>query len=279
MLVGDSHVPALHTRQLGDVARGASDLLAEFGLEMIMATAPPNGGIPLCLRRGHVKGVLFRWHSDIAPALADVLSAIPCVDFFTQEISAERDGVLMDTQANALMAIDYLAQKGCERLIILNPDESNSSHHLTAQAALHEGKTRGWEVELYQIPKAKSLSTVFPSTIDPARKTGLFIAGYTDENRPEVVAEALQQAGLTPARGVEVIAMTSKTAGVFHACCYNSMSRLGRICAEQLVWRIGHPGAETRRILVKPKLVTEGHASRCGQKQPDGSAANKLAVE
>jgi DNA-binding LacI/PurR family transcriptional regulator len=255
-LVGDTRLDAMYTHQLRAVARGAEKLLAEFGYELIQAHMPEGGGVPLCVQRRQVKGILFRDAGcTITDAQIGMLRRTPTVAFFAQQAHGEYDMVGNDDQSSAEMAVRYLAESGCRSLTIINADANNSFYHAMSQAALFLARKNGWLIRLYEVQVETSIAPFLEGLSSEDPTAGLFIIGYNKTNTPEEVETLLLRTGLIQGMGRRIVA-SSSYAFTHHATCFQDMHALGRSCAEQLMWRISHPDSEPCRRLMPPRLVT-----------------------
>ncbi|MGA1531285.1 MAG: LacI family DNA-binding transcriptional regulator [Kiritimatiellia bacterium] len=253
LLVADTRIVAAQTSQIGAITASASEWLSEFKLEMILAAVPPDGGMPLCLEDKRVRGVLLRGSSGtLSPALRKALERIPSVEFFGDDRNMSWDQVIVDDEEAGRMAFEHLRKLGCERFLALNPDAMHYSFLQRVQSFTFRAKQGGFPVEVLESSSSRKLAFDELAHVERDR-LGIFVAGYNKQNDTEIMEDEMQRAGLHELCNVHRIGM-----GLSEDSNYQmlkiSLARLGRMCAQQLVWRMEYPSAEARRILIKPRL-------------------------
>ncbi len=252
-LVPDPDPASGKTYQMQRVMRGAASFFAEFGLDMLVANAPADGRVPLCLREKQVKGVILRSGGELSPELKNALKNVPCVEFFSPQVNEHWDGVVVDEQAAGQMAFEYLHDHGCQSFAVLNVSRENISFHFRAQTFCLAASQAGFVVDKRELTDGECLRDVMPSRPSRKKKLGIFITGYNSVNSPEAVDDWLGKSGLTLDRGVEIICFGAESG--MHPTLLATLERIGRHCAEQVVWRMQHAMADPRRIMVTPQLV------------------------
>lgn len=257
-LASDPQPGASRTYQLQRIAAGAEAWMEEFSLEMILGRMGYAGQVPLCLENPSLNGVILRGPAqELSEEQCTALKARPCVEFFGQVPHDMWDQVSIDNVALAHDAAKFLMQAGCERVVILNPDDAHEVFYLRASTLEFRLRSRGVPCDMRVCRPGESLAAFLPG-IQNRERLGVFVAGYNATNPPTVVEESLLAAGLHPRQNVPVLGVSPVPLG--HATLYISLEGLGRNCAEQLIWRMQHPKADTRRILMKP-VLREGEAT------------------
>jgi DNA-binding LacI/PurR family transcriptional regulator len=253
LLIPDPNPAAAHTYQMQGIARGAAEWLGEFGLDMITGSMGADGRLPYCLRKRQVQGVILRT-GPLTVQQQKTLAQLPCVQFFSTDYDSPGDQVVTDNEAIGRMAAEHLIRQGCDQLVALNPDHGHPAFHQRAQAFDFGVRIAGLTAKVVEVAQGSRLRDRFPE-INCRSKLGIFIVGYDRFNDPPVVNRQLAQAGLTVENGVHIIGATAASAEVDHPVIAVAPERIGRHAAEQLVWRMQHPDADRRRIMIEPRLV------------------------
>ncbi len=263
LMIPDPDPAAANTYQMERISRGLVQGLGEFNLEMITVSSNLEGSLPYCLRNNQVQGVVLRV-GKLSGEQCDALRHLPCVQFFgITELDAPGDQVVVDNETIGRMAVQYLCEQGCDEFVVLSPDQKHPSFHLCAQSFDFGARLEGIKNEIIEIEEGGEMRDVFPSAPEPGRRLGIFIAGYNRENEPVVVENWLRAAGLTEENGVFVVGASSGTE-LEHAVIHIAPERIARHCAEQLSWRMQHPNADRRRIMIEPKLMEKRGSSEFG---------------
>lgn len=251
LLIPDPDPAAAHTVQMERIAKGAAEFLSEFECDLISAGMSVDSHLPHCLADKQVKGVMLRT-GKLSQEQHNALSNVPCVTFFSVDMDVPGDQVVVDNEAIGRMSVDYLLKHGCRRMAVLNPDRAHPSFCLRAQAFSFGARMVGVEPLSCWTDRGQLLKHVLPSPPDVGEHLGIFVAGYDQFNNEIQVQEQLKTAGLTEENGVIVIGAALDAA---HARIGVVPERIGRHCAEQLVWRMAHPLADRRRIMIEPRLT------------------------
>ncbi len=254
LMIPDPDPAAAHTYHMERISRSLARGLAEFNLDMISIGTSAEGSLPYCLEHHQVQGVVLRVGA-LSREQHEALTRIPCVQFFSvTDLDAPGDQVVIDNEAMGRQAAAFLLEQGCNELVILSPDSRHPSFHLRAQACDFGARLAGIDTKIIEIAEGAELQDILPGVSDARHHLGIFIAGYNRENEPVMVEQWLTAAGLTQGNGVSIIGATA-AGDTEHATVYVTPERIGRHCAEQLVWRLEHPDADRRRIMIEPKLV------------------------
>lgn len=249
LLIPDPNPAAAHTYQLGRITAALAEALGEFEVDVVSASLPADGRLPYCLEQGQMQGVALR-AGELTASQKEALQGMPCVEFFGVGFDAPGDQVVVDNEGIGRMAVDYLRERGCTRLVGLSPDRRHPSFHLRLQGFDFGARLGEIGAELVEFERGCSLREALPAAEEGL---GVFVAGYDHFNEPEAMDGWLAEAGLTEANGVTVIGTAPDV--LRHATISASPERVGRHCAEQLAWRIQSPHADRRRIMIEPRLV------------------------
>ena len=252
-LVGDTNPESSRTYQMQKVVLGASMLFAEFGLDMLVSNLSANGGVPLCLKKNQVKGVILRSGEKLPAGLTKALSGFPCVEFFRPGMSSKWDGVVVDDEKGVHLAVNHLLARGCTELIGISPDRKNRSLHFRLRMFRFAAEEAGVKVTIHEVEEGQSIERILPARPRGQKHLGIFICGYNEVNRPDDIAVRLKEKGLVTEHQVHVVDFAT-IPSVSHPSLVVSLERIGRHCAEQVVWRLGHPDADQRRIMIAPTL-------------------------
>lgn len=258
-LAADARPGASRTYQMQRIVAGAEAWMDEFGLETVLGRMGYSGNVPLSLKNPELTGVILRGPAlELSDEQQEALKRVPCVEFFDLAPHGLWDQVSIDNVAIAHESAAYFKKQGCDRVVILNPDEAHEVFHLRATTLEFRLQSLGIPCERRAVRSGERLANTLP-TADGKERLGIFIAGYNEANHPVIVEKALIEAGLVAQQDVVVIGASPVALG--HPTIFVTLERLGQHCAEQLIWRIQNPDADTRRILMQPALREATHTT------------------
>jgi DNA-binding LacI/PurR family transcriptional regulator len=256
LLVPDIDPRAARTTQMTEIAAGASAYLGPAGHELIIVTLREGGRPPMCLERGQVDGVILR-SGELGAALRAALETVPVVGVFWSLDLPGADAVMPDDEGIGRMAAEVLLARGCRRVAALNPQREHPAFCTRSEAFRVAALAGGAEAAVHAIAEQESLRTILPRVRQwGGTDVGIFVPGYTRFNGDRDVAAILEEEGIETARKGRLVGVTA--ADVPHPHITIRPDRLGRVAAEQLVWRAAHRDSEARRILVAPELIGGG---------------------
>jgi DNA-binding LacI/PurR family transcriptional regulator len=249
LVIPDPDPAAMHTSFMEEFSPALARRLAEFELDMITLSVTADGKLPYCLANGQVQGVILR-AGDITTELRESLAEVPCVQYFgvTTVEDGPWDEVVTDDEKMGRLAADYLLKRGCDELLVMNPDSRQPSYHLRSESFLFGARLAGIEASAITIKRGESLEPAIRAQTKPSGRLGIYLAGANHFNDPFMVGNWIDQADqLEPDR----IRLLNIAPAPWLDAEY---TRIAQHCAEQIYWRMQHPQAEHRRIMIAPKV-------------------------
>lgn len=256
VLIPDMGEAAMKTVLSGRLAQGVNGVLSRNRLSMIFTNLSSDGGMPVCIEKKQVDGVVLRAREGIN-IIAEKLGRIPfVVTFENSDFSnaVNADFVQPDNRMVAELAINYLAR--CHNIAVI----SNEPLHNAVIERTCEFMSLSEKLEFKASRHLEDSSMVDLIKIifkGRNRPDGIFIP--TGDMSAVEACNALRQIGLKPVDDVKII-----------ACCndpgymWTSDSRIpnidirpdaiGQTAAETLLQRIKNPSEEYRRTLVRPRM-------------------------
>ncbi len=260
VLIPDTGEEAMRTVLSGRLAQGVNNVLARNRLSMIFTNLSSDGGMPVCIEKKQVDGVILR-SARVVDAIADKLGKLPLVVAFENaDISRmlKADFVQPDNRIVAELALSHLA--GCRNIAVLcdAPRHNAAIERVCEFSSLAEklGLTIARHVEDGQ--SGVMARRVFEGADRP---DGIFIP-VGDLLASEVCA-ALRERGLRPVDDVRIVTCCNDPNYAW-ACDRRIPNidirpdAIGQAAAEILLHRIRNPQSEFRRILVRPALQSTG---------------------
>lgn len=266
LLFGDTSQLALRTRLTSRLIHGVEESLWRESLTMTLTRLPQSGEVPPALNHRTVDGMIVRagFGNYMVP---QSLRGFPCVHLFEDlEIPQFGDCVLEDNAAIGSMAAEHLLDAGCQDLAFLNalPEHpamrSRASSFRDAAERRGAGRLRMATHSALPQDMRAGVAAMVDQLLADGPPAGVFLPGH--DSAVECAIEALAGKGLMAGRDIQVV------------CCHNDVpvvqriapeaavidicpEAMGEAAVETLLWRLDHPRAARRRVLIEPAMVKE----------------------
>jgi DNA-binding LacI/PurR family transcriptional regulator len=236
------------------LAKGADAVLATQRQQLLVTQMRGASELPHCITRRQVEGVLLR-NGTVPDALMEKLRALPCVRIFgTGPAINGMDVVNVDNYQLGRMAAEIILAERPRNVALLTHEHAFQDEFqlrlFGCRLALEEAGV-----------KSNTLSLdLFHRQINELSQQGLacFIPGHDED--VSTVAEWLRQTRAFPAGKIVLTAAVTESESLLrdHPWIRGIAVRpeeLGRISAQQLLWRMQHPHEAPRNVLVSPRLT------------------------
>ncbi len=259
MLIPDTSADAMRTTLSGRLLHGIDGPIERHSLQLLLARLPAPGELPSFIDRRQVDGVIVR--SGDAPWLPTALQDIPSVWIFEgNDSGGSRDRVDADDRAIGRLAADYLQGRGHQRLAVVDHLPKHVAHHRRRESFIQCVESRCNTAVFLRLEgiDADSLGAPVRRLMESDdHPTGIFLPG----TGPIIsrVQHAVCDAGCKPGQSVELIgcghdhhlieAMYPQPANLDI-----QPEAIGEAAIELLLWRLAHPAAACRSIVLQPKL-------------------------
>ncbi len=236
------------------IARGADEIFASIGDQLIVSQMRTSESLPLCITEGQVVGVLIRC-GEVPDALLQHLRAIPCVWVYgVQPPMPGMDLVAVNSFQLGTMAADIVIRIGRRTVLqVIHDHKFHDEFHMRSlgcRVRLEEAKYRVETVNIDDVvARVKSLGTE-PIT--------LFIPGHDLDILS--VHEALAAAGISSPERVAIVCGATDYERIravnptIHCISINPYL-VGRAAAQQLMWRMKHREEPSRTVMVSPRVI------------------------
>ena len=259
VLFPDVNQEALRTPLSGRLLHGVGEVLRRKSLTMVVAGLDQDGGMPASIQRRQVDGIIVRGTTNTAE-LRSSFAGLPCVWVFESgyQASFDVDMVLEDNAAIGVAAAKWLLARGHRRLAILNLLPAHPSFRVRRIFYSDEAEQQGATVLSLHGDREEAPALLDRLAQQTERPTGLFVPGGDAE--VVEVYRGLKERGMNVGHDIDLIS------------CNNDPHRLsaldpalpnidiqpeaiGRAAVDTLLWRIGHPKEQRRRMVVPPVVV------------------------
>ena len=256
----DTDRRAMATPLAAQLLHGIERSLQRRSFTMIVTAIPEAGGLPPCLERRQVQGVIVRGTGN-AEELCDLASRVPCVWLFesAHEKQIPGDMVVEDNGGIGVMAARWLLERGHRKLAFLNNAPKHPSFRGRRLFFLDEAEKRGAGVTI--VNQATTPAEIVDRYLaTPDRGTGIFIPG--GDVQIMQIFQTLKSRGIQVGRDVDLISCNNdphRLAALDPALPNIDIQaeQMGRAAVDLLVWRMRHPREMPRSIMI-PAVLVEG---------------------
>jgi len=249
-LVPDPRLGAAHTYLMEGICDGMRGPFHAADTDLLVTTTRPDGALPLCIERGQVDGAIVRY-GGLPQASIERLTALPLVWLFSA-VNGDSDLVAPDDETVARLGLGFLAERGCCRVLLVNPDDTHGVFCMRAESFRVAARELGVTVHSLALTGGQSLADA-PASLVRAAPDGIFFVGFNELNTPDDAMAFLRQTGVPAAQSGNVVGQSDYALDFPHITIQPSL--LGQAVAEQLLWRLDHPHALARRVLIPPQLI------------------------
>ena len=278
---------------VAEAIHGIESAVSEAGANLLLADVPLADRIPPAFDRHRVDGLILkgalqgRWIDQVAPELAERLTAAPSVWFLGRPHGAWGDVAQSDDLRAGQLAAEYLVERGHRELALLNPKPDQitflrrqagfvtSAEIAGARVQRFLGVTEAWSLPYRSVREVEAVQGLVDALLAASpRPTAVFVPG---DSVAAMVYRALHARGLSVGRDLSVISCNNEAAllgGLFPQLTTVDIhaEAIGRRAVDQLAWRMAHRGEPGIDLAVEPALVAGESVARVG-----GDAAPRTA--
>jgi LacI family transcriptional regulator len=257
-LLTPTQIGAMQSPLTAQLVDGVESLASSQGLHFHLARLPNDGSLPACLDPVQVDGIIVR---SVQEPIRATLPQIPTVWIFKLGYGpTPGDLVLPDNEMIGEMAARYLLQCGHKHLAVVTAH----LHHAEAQirADRFERFARAAGATVFVLECKPDMEAITDQLLSQKpRVTGLFMP--LGDNLVEGVYRALQRRGVSCGGESKDMNLISCNNDATHLRLLDPSlpnidiraDEIGQEAAETLLWRIQHPHARRRSVVVEPRLV------------------------
>lgn len=238
------------------LARGADEVFAEQGNQLIVTQLQPGGRMPLCIKKHQVEGVLVR-AGDYPDNLVGQLKGVPAVWVIgNRPPPVEMDFVGVDNLRLGRLAAEQLLRLQPKRVLLIETEQQfNLELRIRSQACEDVLSFKSVKVQrVHHADLAAALSS------NERGLTALFVPGHDDD--VQRVSQLLSEASAGVRRKTRIVSVVTDP----HLQRLDSLSssmvvltidplEIGRAAARQLLWRREHPHESARTVLISPRIA------------------------
>ncbi len=264
LLFPDPDAASMKTLLSGRLIHGINDVLFKKQINFLLTHYEGENLLPSCIRNSLVDGVIIRGGAcgaDVLHAIAHL--PVVCAFYAPLPPEANIDMVLPDNETVGSMACAHLMDEGAEQLIFIDVNAGGRPHPEFGVRRLAFGShatANGIRVvEMAHDEKSDIAPTVERIRSASSKKTGVFIPGG------DIVFEQIAWELKKDIREGEILLTgcynnddRHRITGVGGTVIDLQVEKIGQAAAEQLIAKADNPGAEQRKILIKPTLIKAG---------------------
>ncbi len=269
LLIPDHRDVALRTALSARFIHGLNDVCQAQGLALQVTSLEPDGGLPPSIAKALVDGVAVRATVPVADLARRIPSHLPVVWLLeTVEDSLFRgDQVLEDTAAIGRLAAQHLLDRGHRCVATINNDPAHPCYARRIAAFTAVIRAAGGEVIAFDggrlLTTAELPALALRLLADPRQPTGLFLP-LNDEGTAAIQRGFNEHGGLRQRRLDQVACGYDRgLMAALNPDLYNidiQAEAMAQTAGEILLWRLTHPEAPRRRILMEPSIRHVGPA-------------------
>lgn len=261
LLFPDPNAASMKTSLSGRLIHGINDVLFKKQINFLLTHYEGENLLPSCIRNRMVDGVIIRG-GVCSKELINTIAHLPAVCAFHAPIPSDAniDMVLPDNETVGNMACEHLMDKGAEQLLFINISMDGRLHpefeirRLAFGSFASANRIRLVEMEYSWGADIAKTAARIKSLL--SKKTGVFIPGDDPtfdhlawEFKNEIRDGRILMTGCYNSEDRHRITGTGATVIDLQ------IEKIGQAAAEQLITKAENPGAEQKKILIKPKLI------------------------
>ncbi len=255
----DQKLEALRTPLTGRLLHGIDQALRQQSLTMLIAGLDEHGGMPSCITRKQVDGVIVRGVAT-RHELSNSFNGTPLVWVFEDAhvTSWQRDMVREDNLSIGVIAADWLIDRGHSRLAFLNLMPGHASFRVRKMVFCDQAEHRGATVRCLARDRDQVDALLDEFVASANRATGVFVPG--GDREVIEVYRGLRDRGLRVGSDFDFISCNNDPTllSALDPSLPNidiQPEMLGRAAVDTLLWRMSHAKEHHRSMVVPPLLV------------------------
>jgi LacI family transcriptional regulator len=251
--------------------QGVGRALREAGCNMIFGLVGSADDLPPLVAAGKVEGVLL-WGQQAPRGLLSKLGKLPSV-WLSSHAGEGSQSTLMGNEAVGRIAAEYLIERGCQRLALLNVSHELPSHRARGEGFQFAAHQAGLPVEVIagdessppQPPRwnPRELEPRVAELVDrllvaAPRADGVFVP---NDQLTAIVHRMLKARGVDLRNDLRMVSTGNDEPYLLGldprpATIDLGPELTGRCAVQQLLWKIKNPNETSRvQVTVEPKLV------------------------
>ena len=256
MLFPDPSKGALLTTLSSRLCQGIENTLRAHGLNLLITGLTGDNGLPECIKRHKVDGVIIRSRPFGIPTVP-----VPSVVTFEQapDTALTLDTAAEDNSGIGVAAASILLARGHRRLALISPEAGHPSFLIRSLFFRHHAETAGATADIFQAAEGANPVTLIEQVLaSPAKPTGFFIAGHDPQTL--MLLRLLRERVQSKGKYLDLI------------CCHNDAAQvsvvdpnavildiqpeeIGRAAAELLIWRKNNLTAPFRKVIIPHRVI------------------------
>lgn len=266
-LLPDRNPAGLTTLLSRSLLHGVESYCFDRKLRVIATSFNADGSLPECLAKKQVDGLIVRGDLDpteIRPEVRKALKFFPWVSAMWSGVEHPADVVAPDFEAIGRLAASHLIRRGRKKLVCVNVLDERREIATCAFAFQHECSQHGLEATVIRRRVGSWAQAEMDVALDVAREVaslpfrpdGLFTPNDLLPLIPALEKIRWKQPRVfdftVPVGGAEAAGLYRPNTAHF----VNKHTELvGKVAAEQLIWRIQNPYANPRSIFIEPEML------------------------